>query len=192
MTSLRLLKESGASYFCPSWAALLVTGGAEWAVSPNRVALGRAGPYGQHMNFAVIFQDVISDLVALALSALVKRVWVYGRMRVRRGVRACALASSCVRCFMPKKRVNLYLNEDLYTRLRSVVAEVPTLSISGIFDQWMTKGVPALEKLLEQLKSGQHEEALHALKMLLADVNEEAHVSLHTMRSQLTRKEEPS
>jgi hypothetical protein len=93
---------------------------------------------------------------------------------------------------MPKKRVNLYLNEDLYTRLRSVVAEVPTLSISGIFDQWMTKGVPALEKLLEQLKSGQHEEALHALKMLLADVNEEAHVSLHTMRSQLTRKEEPS
>jgi hypothetical protein len=90
---------------------------------------------------------------------------------------------------MPKQRVNLYLNSDLYTRLRDVVAEVPSLSISGIFDEWMALGVPVLEELLVKLKSGQSAEAIHGLKMFLADLNEEANVSIHTMRSDLARKE---
>lgn len=54
---------------------------------------------------------------------------------------------------MPKKRVNLYLDAELYDRFQGAVSDLPEMSVSSVINDLMAETVPVLENLAQALRA---------------------------------------
>jgi DNA-binding FadR family transcriptional regulator len=89
-----------------------------------------------------------------------------------------------------KKRVNLYLTEDLYKRLQAATARIPGLSPSKVIDMGLAESVSFVERLVAAIEAGDRDAALQALQLGLAEANERVGVGIHTIRTKWAEKGE--
>lgn len=138
--------------------------------------------------------EILTKVAASAASSYVGAVVVQrAGGRVRRGVRVRPyVAPTCVlACAMSKKkRVNLYLTEDTYNRLKAATARIPGLTPSKVVDMGLTDAVVMVERLVAAVESGDKDAALQALQLGLAEVNERGGVAIHTFRQMVAGKGE--
>lgn len=105
-------------------------------------------------------------------------------------VRPRVVSRCVITCAMStKKRVNLYLTEDLYKRLQAATARVPGLTPSKVVDMGLVDAVPFIERLVDAIEHGDKGAALQALQLGLAEANERAGVGIHTIRTKWAEKE---
>lgn len=70
---------------------------------------------------------------------------------------------------MAKMRVNLYLDEDIYRKAKSLVEQVPGSSVSGLVDEVLEGAIPMLEQTLEAAKAGDTEAQAKMMSHLFAN-----------------------
>jgi hypothetical protein len=90
---------------------------------------------------------------------------------------------------MPKKRITISVDAEMFERFQAVISEVPGFSVSGVLSGLMVQMTPPLEQVLASAKEGDAEAVLRLMQFQMGGIVEKGGAEMSKLRTYLAEKE---
>jgi hypothetical protein len=90
---------------------------------------------------------------------------------------------------MPKKRVTISVDIEMFERFQKLVSEIPGFTVSGLLNGLITQMTPPLEQILASAKDGDAESVLRLMQFQMGGMVEQGGAEMSKLRTYLVEKE---